>query len=93
MKNVDNRRNGECRGHAAKIGIFLLAGLLSGLLAGCGKAPGRMPSPGPHRPQVSAAELSSHVHKAILTWSRSSGPAMEFQDGRGIRLERHLIMT
>ncbi len=61
-------------------------------LAGCEKPSEQPSSPQePPKPKVMTEIISPEVKRAVFTYS--SKPAVQFQDGRGTAIERHVIQT
>jgi hypothetical protein len=88
MKN-DN----ECAFHRAFSAMRMLpAALFALILSGCGKSPERpMPPQAPPRPQVMVKQFADDVQRAVFSYS--PGKTIDFQNGKGIKIERRVIHT
>lgn len=88
MKN-DNERSSLCVFRVARL---LPAALFALILSGCGKSPERpTPPQAPPRPQVMGNPIADDVQKAVFSYS--PGKAIDFLNGKGIRIERRVIHT
>jgi hypothetical protein len=88
MKNYDERSS-IC---TPRFGHALLAVFSILLLSSCDR-PGEQSTPpqAPPKPQVMTKTFSSDVEKALFSYS--SKPVHEFQNGRGMKIERVVIHT
>lgn len=78
-----------CLSHCGNAMIAITVVLL---LASCDSSPEPPgPPPSPPRPQVLEDKFSAEVEHAV--YSYSSKPAFQIQNGRGVKIERHVIHT
>lgn len=88
MKNYNERSflYATCRGRMLPAMLFALG------LASCGKSP-EQPTPpqAPPKPKVMVKAISENVQKAVFSYSPEK--SIDFQNGKGIKIERRVIHT
>ena len=78
--------------HASRHGRLLSAVLFALALSGCGNGPDRpTPPQAPPKPQVMVKAIADDVQRAVLSYSPNK--TIDFQNGKGIKIERRVIHT
>lgn len=88
MKNYNERSFlfSSCHGRLLPAAVFALA------LSSCGKASDRpTPPQTPPRPQVMTKAIADDVQKAVFSYSPNK--TIDFQNGKGVKIERRVIHT
>lgn len=77
---------------ASRYGGLLPVMLVALALSGCGKSPDRpMPPQAPPKPQVMTKTFADDVQRAVFSYSPKK--TIDFQNGKGAKIERRVIHT